>query len=174
MTGAAAWGGSPAKTTGKPFWAKKRWTDENTDGMGGSTLSKARTMRDCCTARSRLVYRLCENRLATSQVATSVATTATATPKIESTGPSRNRCSSCPERTPRARPIPPRMVATPMSTARAMTVLAVLEWASPANGGATNAPMNRPSQNPPKDNTCVAAPRRSPWMPDAATRTSNR
>ena len=52
-TGAAVCGGSPAKTTGKPFWARNRSTPANTDGIGGSTASRARTIRDCCSDRSR-------------------------------------------------------------------------------------------------------------------------
>jgi hypothetical protein len=140
LTGAAVWGGSPEKTTGKPFWARNRSTPANTVGMGGSTSSRARTMRDCCSERSSAAYWLFCSRTATTHVTMSATTTATATPNTESAGPRRSRCSTRPERAPSNRPRPLTMVATPTSAIRVTTVLAVVPSTSRATDGARRAP----------------------------------
>src|SRR5580700_70346 len=174
VTSGAASGGRPAKTMGNPSESRNDSIREKTDGTGGSTLSKACRMRDFCRAASSVVYRLLARKLPTSQAATKVATTATATPAAESTDPRRSRRRALAERAPKSRPTPPRRKAAPNTTTMAMRLRASFPLASPTSAGASRAPRNRPSQNPPKERTCDAAPSRSPWIPDTATMTSSR
>ncbi len=55
----------------------------------------------------------------------------------------------------------------------ATSALAVVPCTTLATEGASSAPRTRPSRRPPKVSTCMAAPSRSPWMPDSATMTSS-
>ena len=79
-----------------------------------------------------------------------------------------------PNGAPSNRPRPPTMVATPIRTTSATSVWADRPVHRPGQRRCRAArPGTRPNKSPPKVSTCMAAPSRSPWMPDSATMTSN-
>ena len=105
------------------------------------------------------------------QMASRVAATPMAAPMPESRGPS--MVTLRPERilAPTRSPTPPSRMARPKTTTTAVVVFAMslLTWRD--TWGARTAPRARPPQNPPKEKSWTAAPRKKPCAAEAATAT---
>ena len=124
---------------------------------------------DRLMALLRLSEELLTRVLATNQATSSEATTATTTPRAESTGPNRLRCTREKARLPTTRPMTPQHAATPNMLARATAVRSGWVWTQCTVTEASRAPRYRPTRNPPKERIWTMAPSRRPWMAARAT-----